>query len=274
MLSVSILDSFHYQILGPPTCPRLVFLHGLMGSAANWRKVTSSLQEHYHILIYDQRGHGRSAHPNSGYRPEDYAEDLRAILDELGWDQVYLVGHSMGGRNAMVFAATWPHRVKKLVLEDIGPDANEGAADRIEGLVNLVPTPFSSRKEAAAYMRGEFIQKISKNPSARTLAEFFYSNLEEKNGAVNWRFSKAGVLASLKEGRARERWPQFQSLQMPVLIIRGELSPDLPRPIFDRMLKTNPNAKGVEIKKSGHWVHFDQVDAFIKTLEDFLTSKD
>jgi len=245
-----------------------------MGSAANWRKITSALKDHYHILTYDQRGHGRSFHPETGYGPEDYAEDLRLILDELRWDKVLLVGHSMGGRNAMVFASLWPRRVKKLVMEDIGPDANVIAADRVESLLGMIPTPFGSRKEAAEFLRGEFVKRNAKNPNAKVLAEFFYSNLEDRGGAVDWRFSKAGILASLYEGRARDRWSQFEELGMPLLVIRGEFSQDLPRPLFDRMLQRNPNARGVEIKGAGHWVHFDQVDTFIKTLEDFLTSTD
>ena len=101
---MSFLNHFNYQLLGDPQAPKLVFLHGLMGSAANWRKITTAFTEKYHILLYDQRGHGRSFQPSSGYKPEDYASDLQQILKELGWEKIFLVGHSLGGRNALNFA--------------------------------------------------------------------------------------------------------------------------------------------------------------------------
>src|SRR5690606_37393571 len=122
----------------------------------NWRKITSALQQEYEILIFDQRGHGRSFHPKDSYQPEDYARDLEQILDELDWKTILLVGHSMGGRNALVFASQFPHRVNALVLVDISPEADERAVERIEFLLNLVPVPFESKEKAKVFFEEEF----------------------------------------------------------------------------------------------------------------------
>src|SRR4051812_15656878 len=115
------LSQFHHQIAGNPAGHKLVFLHGLMGSASNWRKITPAFENDYQILIYDQRGHGRSFKPISGYTPADFAGDLKNIIDELGWEKIHLVGHSMGGRNALEFAQLFPRRIDHLVIEDITP---------------------------------------------------------------------------------------------------------------------------------------------------------
>jgi pimeloyl-ACP methyl ester carboxylesterase len=268
---MAYLDNFHHQITGNPQGHKLVFLHGLMGSAANWLRITKAFANDFHILTFDQRGHGRSFHPEAGYNPRDFAHDLKLILDELGWSASALVGHSMGGRNALEFASHFSQRVKALVMEDIGPDSRHSAIDRIERLLALVPVPFSSRAEANEFFEKSYPDLISFYPQPRVVARFLHSNLEQKpDGTMDWRFAKEAILQSLREGRNADRWDEFANLKMPVLVVRGEHSEDLPRPVFERMLKTLPAARGVEIADAGHWVHFDQPEAFIRTLKEFL----
>ncbi len=267
------LDQFHYQTLGNLRGTKLVFLHGLLGSAANWRKVTSALEADYHILVFDQRGHGQSFQPETGYSPENYADDLEKILDELGWERVLLVGHSMGGRNALNFASRWPQRVKALVIEDIGPDAAEEGMARIEKLLSLVPTPFPTRPAAKKFLLEEYPKLIPWNSDPATLAQFFYSNITETDdGKADWRFSKPGVLESLHAGRTKERWDELRALKMPTLVIRGARSKDLSRAVYERMLKENPRLRGVEIPDVGHWIHSEATDAFVAELKKFFAS--
>lgn len=270
---MAYLDNFNYQIVGPEGSPYLVLLHGLMGSGANWRKVTSSLQDDYRILLYDQRGHGRSFQPASGYRPEDYADDLHLILQELGWSQVFLVGHSMGGRNALNFAARFPDMVHKLVIEDIGPDASERAIARMIQLIESVPTPFGSRQEAKKFLRGDFLEMFKDRQNIDSISLYFYSNVMElADGTVDWRFSKPAILESVRMGRARERWDEVRHLRMPTLLLRGSHSEELSRAVYERMLAENPRIHGLEIPESGHWVHADQPEAFVRALREFLQS--
>ncbi len=265
------LENFNYQLSGNPSKGKLVFLHGLMGSAANWRRITPAFVNDFHILTFDQRGHGRSFHPTEGFYPADFAEDLRKILDDLGWDEISLVGHSMGARNALEFAHLFAQRVKRLVMEDMGPSADKASASGIERLLDLVPTPFSSRTEAKNFFEERYPALISWNPQPQVVSRFFYSNLEAKaDGTQDWRFSKPAILNILRAGREVDRWEAFRALKMPVLIVRGETSKDLTRDIFEKMLKELPHARGQEIKGAGHWVHFDQPEAFIQTLKEFF----
>lgn len=260
---MDILKQFHYQLYGQNTSPKLVFLHGLMGFGANWRKIVSGLEDQFQILTLDQRGHGRSIKPETGYAPENYADDLLEILNELGWDRIHLVGHSMGGRNAVNFASRFPQRVISLVIEDISPESKPEDVERYEKLLGRVPTPFQNKKEAKEFLLNDFGDPV--------LGNYFYSNLvENEQGLVDWRFSKNGILESVRLGRKINRWDEWTSLKMPTLLVRGENSQDLPQEIYEKMLRENGNVEGIIIKDAGHWVHFDQAEQFLKVIKGFL----
>lgn len=271
----SYLSQFNYQVLGSPDKPKLVFLHGLMGGANNWKRITQDLEQEYHILVFDQRGHGKSFKPHYGYSPRDYSEDLKLILQELGWSKVGLIGHSMGGRNALEFAGMFPQMLWALVLEDIGPEINKEAAARIRSWIEAVPVPFPSKKAAREFFNGPFLSLVSTTEKPEMLAEFFYWNMEEKDGGVvDWKFFKPGILTSLLEGRDHERWRLLRELKVPTLVVRGERSQDLTPEIFTKMQTMSPLIEGVEIPNSGHWIHFEQPQVFIKILKDFLSKAD
>lgn len=277
---MSYLQNFKYELSGRSDAPKIVFLHGVMGSAANWRKITPAFQSQFQVLTYDQRGHGGSFKPDGGYSPSDYAEDLRLILNELQWERVVLVGHSMGGRNVLQFAHAHPDRLLALVIEDIGPQGNPEAMQKTLNLVEMVPVPFANKQEAKDYLMGEFVDRLSRSDkmkgeggrkAAVVLAQYFYTNIEQqKDGTADWRFSKPAVLESLRAGHAQERWEIIRQLQMPTLFVRGEKSEDFSHKELQRVLAANPRIQGVEIAGAGHWVHFDQPERFIHEIMGFL----
>lgn len=267
------LSDFHYQLVGPEKNRKLLFLHGLLGSAANWRRITKSFSDQFQVLTYDQRGHGRSVQPQSGYSPQDYSADLAMILHELGWQKITLVGHSMGGRNALQFAVDHPEKVEQLVIEDIGPDGNNQALAKMRHLLELVPTPFASKAAARDFFLHRYAQKvISDHPQAKVLAQYFYTNIVEcPDGSTDWRFYLPGIYESIEKGRDRDRWELIDELRVPTLVIRGEYSDELSREVFEHMLARNTQyIQGVEIRDSGHWVHFDQPEAFVAALQRFF----
>lgn len=267
---MSILESIHHRVEGNPQGPKWVFVHGLMGFLSNWKKITSSLEPTAQCLIYDQRGHGRSFKPETGYQPEDYAQDLFELTEALGWDRFNLVGHSMGGRNALVFTDLYPQKVEKLVIEDIGPEANPAATTYYENLLGLIPTPFPSREAARHFFHNEFLQKaVTKEPPS-VLGAFFYANLVEVNGQWDWRFSKKGILESVLAGRIRDRWEEVLRLKTPTLWVRGGLSKELSRENFAKILSANKMIQGVEIVGAGHWIHSEKPQEFTEALRNFV----
>lgn len=271
---MSYLQNFHHQITGNlQSRKKLVFLHGLMGYGMNWRGISKSFADEFHILYYDQRGHGRSISPKTGYAPEDFASDLVQILDELGWEKIYLVGHSMGGRVAGTFAHLHPKRIEKLVIEDIGPDANPQAIARIEEILNKVPVPFSGKKDAKEYFMNTFLQDFSHRPLAKELGMFLYSNVEEKeNGEVFWKFDPDIMHACVLQGRQRERFKEFSEIQSPTLILRGTKTEEFDKDVYERVLAENANFKGIEIEGVGHWIHYESPELFTEKIQEFFAS--
>lgn len=265
--SMAYLDKFYYQLYGSESNTKLVFLHGLMGSGRNWGTIIQGLKDDFHILALDQRGHGRSFHPPSGYHPKDFAQDLAILLDELQWKQIALVGHSLGGRVALEFATLWPERLSRLVIEDISPGWSIASARSIEQYLAAVPTPFRDLREAKLFLLTTFAEKYGTR-----LAQFLLTNITETpEGTADWRFFKPGILEALYASRKEERWEQVKKLSLPTLVVRGENSQDLSRADFERMLASNPNfVRGCEIADSGHWVHFEKPTEFTRTLREFL----
>lgn len=267
----SYLSQFNYQLFGPENGRKWVFLHGLMGYSQNWRKIISGLEATERVLVYDQRGHGKSHKPLTGYAAEDYADDLFLITQELGWEQFILVGHSMGGRNALMFAHKFPEKLIKLVIEDIGPEGDLSAPDYYKWLFGLVPTPFATKLAAKEFFMNDFPDLVKgRSEQPGTLGLYLYSNIVDlPDGKADWRFSKEAMLSTVVQGRAKDHWTELRNLPVETLIIRGERSKELSHEVFQRMTLANPRIQGVEIANAGHWVHADQPQEFLKAIKQF-----
>lgn len=109
-----------YRVWGEPDAPPMVLLHGLTASGANWAPVAPVLASRYRVYAPDQRGHGTSDWPGE-YSFDALVADVLGFLDALGLARVVLVGHSMGGVVAHLFAGRHPERVTALVVEDPPP---------------------------------------------------------------------------------------------------------------------------------------------------------
>src|SRR3954452_959268 len=126
--------------------PRIVLIHSLALDASVWDGVAPKIAEQAEVLTYDCRGHGRSDRPAGPYTIEMFASDLADLLDHAGWQDVIVVGCSMGGCIAQAFAGLYPGRVRGLVLIDTtawyGPDApaewrKRAETARADGLAGL-----------------------------------------------------------------------------------------------------------------------------------------
>lgn len=272
---MSFLENFNYQIFGKNEAKKskVVLLHGLMGYGKNWLKIAQGLSLNYDVLTLDQRGHGASFKPPTGYAPKDYADDLSKILVDLSWQDIVLIGHSMGGRNAMSFAYHYPELIKALVVVDIGPEPGQKVTGFYEKLLAYVPTPFASKLLAKEFFMNEFRKIPLPIQQPQTLGAFLYSNLEEKTpeGLVDWKFSKRAIEESLAAGQ-NHLWLEWRQIRCPILLARGELSADLPRELYQRMLEENTRAKGVEIAGAGHWLHYEKPKEFLGEITAFLSS--
>lgn len=134
----------------------IVMLHGIRGYGETFAALAQALQPEHRVIALDQRGRGASDwDPLRHYDTNTYVADLAALVDTLGLAQFDLLGHSMGGINAIVYAARHPDRVRRLVIEDAGPGAFESSpgASRIRQELQTTPTRFDSWAAALEFMR-------------------------------------------------------------------------------------------------------------------------
>ncbi|MGH7367370.1 MAG: alpha/beta fold hydrolase [Candidatus Rokuibacteriota bacterium] len=249
---------------GEPGRPALCFLHG--GSAhAHWFDgVVPPFADLYHVLSLDQRGHGASEWaPDPAYATEDFAGDLVGVMDAMGWPRMTVIGHSMGGHNAMGFAAWYPDRADRLVVVDSRPSIPA------ERLLHM------HRRGDRGPMRHETLDSALKSfrllprettAEPRLLEHLARQGIAERAGRFVYRFDPAC------NGRRRptDGWALLDRITAPTLLVRGEHSPILPREMAADMLARLPRARLVEIPGAYHHLVLDAPLAFAKILEAFL----
>ena len=266
-MSIVPPESLYHRVHRPENGaggPPLVLLHGLMGFAANWGKIWPHFQQERAVLVLDQRGHGKSAKPEQGYSPTDYANDLKGLLDFLGWPRVHLVGHSMGGRVAERFASAFPEHLHTLTMEDSGAAARPERVQWIEKLLGSIPTPFPDRETAKRF----FAEHFRSDPLT---GSFLYANLETRpDGQLDWRFYAPGMRETILTGRATESMPEFAAISLPTLLVRGGRSVEFPAAEAERMRDSRAGVELVTIAEAGHYVHAEQPEAFAQALGDFI----
>jgi esterase len=244
--------------------PVLCFLHG--GSAhAHWfDRVAPAFADRFHVIALDQRGHGESewAQPPA-YATENFAADLLGVLDAFGWRQAALVGHSMGGHNAMSFSAWHPDRVSALVIVDSRPSIPVDRLDRLRtrGQVTLRPYP---TLEAAAGSFRLLPRETAADPAL--LAHLGRVGVVERDGRWFYRFDPA----SNGSRQPVDAWGLLDRIIAPTLIVRGELSRNLSPEVVGKLRSAIPGAAFAEISGSYHHLVLDNPAGFVRALEAFL----
>lgn len=262
----------HYVEWGAPDAPPIVLLHGLRSYARTWEPVAAALADRYRLIALDHRGRGDSAwDPAGDYTTEAYVGDLERFADRLGLRRFVLIGHSMGGTNAFVYAARHPGRVRLAVIEDIGPgsSARGAGAERIRRELAETPRRFAGTEEARAYWRG-----VRPGISDAALDSRLRNTLrEDADGGLVWKFDLEGVArARLHPDPSRhvDLWPYIVTLRCPVLVLRGARSDFLPASACAEMSARQPFLTWAEIPGAGHYVHDDNLTGYLAALRGFL----
>ena len=239
---------------GPP----IVLLHGLFGAASNWGRIQRRLAGNHTVLALDLRNHGASPHG----LPTDYATmaaDVAETLDANGLAHTALLGHSMGGKVAMRLAASEPERIDRLVIADIAPVAYPPHFRTMTAALRALPlTPGLTRAEANAAL-----VEAAPDPAIRA---FLLQNLRF-GPTPTWRIGLDEIANGLP---MIETWDATGAYPGPTLVLRGETS-DYVRPEHRPLIRALfPAARFATLRGAGHWLHADQPDAFLATVQSFL----
>lgn len=240
--------------------PAVVIAHGLFGSARNWTSVARRLAgEGFRVFTPDLRNHGAS--PWSDIMTyAAMAEDLREFLAPLG--SAAVIGHSMGGKAAMMLAVTRPELVARLAVVDIAP-APYGHSHM--GFIEAMrAADLSSGRRAA--VEAQLRQAVPEAP----VRQFLLQNLVGEDGGLRWRINLDALADNMDALLGWPRLPEGASYGGPALFVAGEHS-DYLRPEHNRPIRRLfPQATTVTVSGAGHWVHAERPERFLAELLPFL----
>lgn len=256
------MPELHFQDFpGPAGATPLVLAHGLFGSGANWRGVARQLSGDRRVLVVDMRNHGRSFHDDS-MRYEEMARDILDTLDAENIDRADLLGHSMGGKAAMVAALLHPRTVEHLVVVDIAPvNYTHSHTPLIDAMMGVDVAALSSRKEADDALQGAVQDTMTR--------QFLLQSLEKAEAGYRWRLN----LDALKQGMGELiGFPDLdgRTFEGPALFIHGAESEYVQPEHHTTIERCFPNAAYAAVGQAGHWVHADQPDVLIEQVRAFI----
>ncbi len=255
----------------------LVIVHGLYGSGDNWTSVARNLSGTFEVYVVDQRNHGQS--PHAGIHDYDsMRDDLLEFMDGRGIGKAVLVGHSMGGKTIMNFAATWPGRVEALVVLDIAPRsyvrlaATTRAVPGHEGMIDAM----MELDLSTARTREELDSALRPKIGSGRVRSFLLKNIRrDDHGNFVWRMNLPVLSNNLErimeEGLDTEKIVALGGIKgFPVLFIAGEQSNYI-RPEDHILIRSLfPAAEIVVLPGAGHWLHAEQPALLVKNIRYFL----
>ncbi len=250
----------HSQITGDGI--PFVILHGFMGMGDNWKTLGNRFAEAgYEVHLVDQRNHGRSFH-DEAFSYEVMVEDLTKYCEHHRLGEMVLLGHSMGGKTAMLYATTYPECVKKLIVADISPKNYPPHHQYIlKALSELAKETLTSRKQADTIL-SQYIKEVG-------IRQFLLKNLYWKEkGVLGLRMNLPVLVENIEE--VGKSLPKEALYEGETLFLRGEKSGYI-EPADEPLIKKHfPKAKIVTIHHAGHWLHAENPNQFYKEVMGFL----
>ncbi|MDT0647883.1 alpha/beta fold hydrolase [Zunongwangia sp. F260] len=250
----------HSTILGEGT-PFLI-LHGFLGMSDNWKTLGNSFSENgYEVHLIDQRNHGKSPHSDD-FNYNLLAEDIKDYCKEKNLEKIILLGHSMGGKTAMLTAFLNSELVEKLIVVDIAPKYYAPHHQEIlNGLTALDEATITSRGDAEDFL-GEFVPD---KPTRLFLLKNLYWKTKEKLALkLNLRVLKDNIEDL---GAAL---PVQYTYDKATLFIKGGNSGYIKEEDWKTIKEQFSKAELVTIPGAGHWVHAEKRKDFLKAVMEFL----
>ncbi len=250
----------HSNIIGEGKS--FVILHGFLGMGDNWKTLSRKFAEQgFQVHLVDQRNHGRSFH-DASFDYEVMVEDLKTYCDEHQLEDMILLGHSMGGKTAMLFATTYPDMISKLLVADISPRFYPIHHDTIlEGLSALDFIEITSRGAAEKHLEAYV-------PDFGT-RQFLLKNLYWKEkGRLALRIHLEVLKEHVEE--VGEALPVHAKYSGDTLFLRGDKSEYIGTD-DEAIIKNHfEKAQIVTISNAGHWLHAENPNDFYKEVMSFI----
>lgn len=238
----------------------VIILHGLFGRRRNWQAIQKRLATDARIITADMRNHGDSPWDDEMSYPA-MATDLARLIKELDAGPCFVVGHSMGGKAAMVLALTEPELVKGLMVIDIAPVPYKHTYQPYIDAMRKVPLDELERRSQAE----DYLEDAITDPGIRA---FLLQNLGQDDEGLKWQVNLSAIENGLPNllGFPNDIGDPYDG---PSLFLRGGASDfveDAHLPIIDSLF---PMASHADIHGAGHWVHAEKPEEVIRQIGDF-----
>lgn len=277
-----------YRRFGKPGKTPVLLLHGLLYFSYDWIATAVGLATDREIVALDQRGFGDSDwSATKDYKVADYARDAKNLIDHLGWAKAIVVGHSMGGRNAVCCAITYPDRVAGLVLVDAPPYNAPHGARRIGDQVAGTPDRFSSLDEALEYFpttpykdrfepirRTRFAAYMRDVPGGIAIKRDPYFHALFRKVKEGWPYHSYEY-ETWPIGREFDAWAAWERIVCPALVVVGMGVGDVFAPEMVEKVRTFAATKNDHIRVVTHITHHNipgkTPDLLVKDIEALAT---
>jgi len=255
---------------GSEDAPGVLLLHSLAAHGHWWDWVAGYLQDRYHVIALDLRGHGASqwappAGGGRGYTFDDYVDDAAGVIAALGWPRPLVVGHSLGGYVAARLAATHPDAVCAVVAADVMTEWSDELAARAARQADRPGPEFASPAEAGARFR---LAPPETAAAADALHHLGAAAVAERAPGV-WQnaFDRRVFLHPRPDP-----WPFLPRVVCPLLVIRGEGSTVMTREAAERVAGAAPHGTVVELPGAHHHLILDDPAGFVARVESWLAA--
>ena len=240
----------------------LVIIHGFLGMSDNWKTLgTRYAESGYEVHMVDLRNHGRSFHSDV-FNYNVMAEDIKLYCESKNLSKIALIGHSMGGKVAMLFAAQYPDMVEKLVIADIGVKYYKPHHQEILEALNAVDFSQQPSREDIDEIMKPFVPDFS---TRQFLMKSLYRKTKDH---LDFRFNLKVFNEEIE--RVGEALPENATFNKSTLFLKGANSQYIQDNQREQILEHFPLATIVTIKNAGHWLHAENPDDFFEETMNYF----
>lgn len=244
--------------------PLMLFFHGITANSAVFQPLMARFSDRFTTIAVDQRGHGLSDKPESGYEANDYADDIASLIRTLDMGPAILIGHSLGSRNSVTAAASHPDLVRSVVAMDFTPYIEPEIFDALEARVNAGDQWFPDLQAVEEYLANRYPNMSG--DAIKTRAASGYHSVE---GGLRPLASPAAMAQTAKGLRA-DLTPAYRSVTRPVLIVRGQESKLVSPAALARTSELRPDLPVVVIPGADHYVNEVSPQITFRAITNFI----
>jgi len=240
-----------------------IILHGFLGMGDNWKTLARHFSKlDYQVHLVDQRNHGRSFHSDE-FDYELMANDLKSYCDVNDLTDIVLLGHSMGGKTAMLFSTLYPNYVKKLIVADISPRYYPVHHETILNGLSQLDFDFVKTRLEADQVLEEYVPSVG-------VRQFLLKNLYwVQKGQLGLRLNLEVLRENVSE--VGEALPIHAIFKKDTLFLRGDRSEYIMESDEPLITRHFPKSEIITVSNAGHWLHAENPQEFYVAVVNFIT---